>query len=101
MSLEQLPSTHDKLIVTCQLPNTRADFAFSCWIAPELLTDWWPPEATIDAWLGGHYRLAWPTLQQTLQGVYTLYDPPHALAFTWKWGSRAGARRTVARSSDI
>ncbi len=85
MLVEQLPSTNDKLVVAIQIGNVTPDLIFACWVMPQLLAHWWSPKAVVDPRLGGRYSLTWPTLKQTLQGVYSVYDPPHTLAFTWKW----------------
>src|ERR1700694_4463713 len=85
MDVIQLPSAATTLIVMIDLPTARPDFAFACWITPELLTQWWPKIATIEARLNGSYQLTWPELQQTLRGVYTAFEPSSALSFTWRW----------------
>ena len=56
------------------------------------LRQWWPHDADIDPRAGGAYLLAWPAQDWRLRGVYTLYAPPRALAFTWRWDHEPDAR---------
>lgn len=83
-SARQLPSQNDKLIVAIDLPADPA-FVFACWVQPSLLTQWWPPEATVEPYVGGSYHLAWTKIGQHLRGVYTTFEPARQLAFTWRW----------------
>ncbi|MGE5826940.1 MAG: SRPBCC family protein [Micromonosporaceae bacterium] len=60
---------------------------------PDALAAWfWPPDArltvTADPRPGGRYRIAatgGPFAGTAIEGSYTLVEPPHRLAFTWRW----------------
>ncbi len=81
----QLPSETDRLIVSIDLAVLDCASAFACWVDPHLLMQWWPPQAEVAPHVGGRYHLAWPKMDQHLRGVYTVFDLPHQLTFTWKW----------------
>jgi uncharacterized protein YndB with AHSA1/START domain len=85
MNLEQLPSPPGEL----RLRGTFYDFTpeqlFAFWTQPALLKQWWPREAQVTPGVGGGYVLSWPHISKTLRGTYNVYDPGHALAFTWQW----------------
>ena len=67
---------------------------FAAWTDPNLLKQWWGPlgsmvmAAEVDLRVGGRYRLG---IQQSTQatyfvsGTYQVIQPPHKLAFTWRW----------------
>ena len=81
----QRPSATDTLVVTAELPRLSPDRLFDLWTTPEGLCRWWPQEAEVDARLGGVYHLAWPAMSWHLRGVYTDFEPPSRLGFTWAW----------------
>lgn len=58
---------------------------FEHWIRPDLLALWWPPEAEVEARVGGAYHLWWPAMEWHLRGTITRYDPGRELGFTWWW----------------
>jgi uncharacterized protein YndB with AHSA1/START domain len=83
--MRQLPSGPDLLAVEAEFPAATPEAVFACWTEPARLRQWWPPEADIDPRATGTYLLAWPAQNWRLRGVYTLFAPPRALAFTWRW----------------
>ena len=70
---------------------------FAYWTQPDLLTQWWPQVAEVDARTGGSYHLAWPAMGWHLRGRYTEVREGELLAFTWKWDGdeEGGHERTV------
>jgi len=85
MSITQIPSSNDKLIIAAEIGKHAPLEVFDYWTKPELLCRWWPQEAEIDARVGGKYHLAWPQMNWHLRGQYTCFEPGTQLAFTWKW----------------
>jgi uncharacterized protein YndB with AHSA1/START domain len=83
--MRQRPSGPETLIVDAVFPAATPEAVFPCWTEPARLRQWWPSEADLDARPGGAYLLAWPAQDWRLRGHYTVFQPPHALAFTWAW----------------
>ncbi len=57
---------------------------------PVALAAWFWPErfattAEIDLRVGGRYRIDGPGAGMAVAGEYTAVEPPHRLAFTWRW----------------
>lgn len=76
---------------TFEAPPARV---FAAWTDPQLLKRWWGPpgstvvEVEVDLRVGGRYRLALQVSGQTtyyVTGTYRTIEPPHRLAFTWRW----------------
>jgi uncharacterized protein YndB with AHSA1/START domain len=84
MTVQQLPSGEDQLVLAAEF-----DFApgalFEYWTRPEMLTEWWPRQATVQPGAGGSYVFSWPDRNQTLRGNYSVFEPGRALTFTWQW----------------
>jgi uncharacterized protein YndB with AHSA1/START domain len=66
---------------------------FDAWTRPALLAQWWGPPGSVvtlaemDVRVGGRYRLG---IQRgpaayVVGGVFQVIQPPHQLAFTWRW----------------
>ena len=85
MSITQMPSNNDKLVITAEISHLTPMEVFDYWTKPELLCKWWPQEAEMDARVDGVYHLSWPLMNWHLRGQYTLFDPGKHVAFTWKW----------------
>ncbi len=85
MPVTEFPSGLDKAVVTATFPNCSPDSLFAYWVTPQLLTQWWPPEAEIEACLNGSYHYYWPQMQWHLRGHFTEFEPGRKLAFTWCW----------------
>ena len=85
MSVTQVPSSNDRLIVTADILTLPPASVFDYWTKPALLCQWWPQEAEIEPHVGGNYHLCWPQMNWHLRGHYTSFEPGKRLAFTWKW----------------
>lgn len=85
MSITQLPSSNDKLVIVAEINILAPSEVFDYWTKPELLCKWWPQEAEIDAHIGGAYHLLWPHMDWHLRGKYTSFEGGRQLGFTWKW----------------
>jgi uncharacterized protein YndB with AHSA1/START domain len=51
----QLPSDLTTLRIETIFPDTNTESVFQYWTQPVLLQKWWPQEAEIEPWVGGHY----------------------------------------------
>jgi uncharacterized protein YndB with AHSA1/START domain len=70
---------------------------FNAWITPEALKRWFAPsdefktpEVTVDARVGGRYRIVMHAPDGQIHrvgGVYREFSPPKKLVFTWAWES--------------
>jgi len=85
MSIIQIPSSNDTLVIAAEFSKLTHAEVFDYWINPELLCRWCPQEAEIDARVGGQYHLSWLQMNWHLRGQYTRFEPGKQLAFTWKW----------------
>ena len=74
---------------------------FNYFTEPNLLVQWWPREAEVDAKVGGHYRFSWPDQGWHLSGEYTVFAPGEALSFTWNWDHERGVREPMQVSLTI
>jgi uncharacterized protein YndB with AHSA1/START domain len=76
---------------------------FRAWTDPAELTHWFAPnpelavEAELDLRVGGAYRIRMG--RHEAFGAYVAIDPPHTLAFTWRWASEPDADATVVTVS--
>ncbi|WIG60385.1 MAG: hypothetical protein OJF49_003133 [Ktedonobacterales bacterium] len=87
MQVLEAPSETDRLVVVADYPNVAPEVVFAYWTRPELIRQWWPQEAELDARPGGAYALGWPERNWRLRGWYTRVEPGRTLAFTWQWDS--------------
>jgi uncharacterized protein YndB with AHSA1/START domain len=85
MTISQLPTELDTLVVEADYPGVTATALFDYWTQAALLTQWWPQEAEIEPCVGGAYHLAWPAMAWHLRGQYTVFEPGERLGFTWRW----------------
>ena len=85
MSITQIPSSSNKLVIAAEFDKLTPHQVFDYWTRQELLCAWWPQAAEIDARTGGAYHLSWPSMNWHLRGQYTRFEPGQQLAFTWKW----------------
>jgi uncharacterized protein YndB with AHSA1/START domain len=85
MSVNQLPSGGDQLILSGDFLDFSPDLLFAYWTRPDLLTQWWPRVAEVTPSVGGGYVFSWPDRNQTLRGAYTTFEPGRALTFSWQW----------------
>jgi uncharacterized protein YndB with AHSA1/START domain len=81
----QQESDSEQLVVTTFYRNTSPHALFQHWTQPDLLQEWWPPQAELEAREGGEYHLLWPSMNWDLRGTYTAFEPGMRLAFTWRW----------------
>lgn len=79
------PSPSDHMIVMVGLAAFSPQKAFDYFTRPELLTSWWPQEASVELRAGGVYRMGWPAMNWELSGRYSIFEPGERLAFTWQW----------------
>jgi uncharacterized protein YndB with AHSA1/START domain len=87
MSLTQLPSGPETLLIKADFPCTSPQMLFRYWTEPALLEEWWPQNAEIEPYSGGRYHLSWPKMNWHLRGTYTSFAIGKHLAFTWRWDS--------------
>lgn len=85
MCVEHEIGADGTLVVTCEHPHLPPDALFRYWIEPDLLRLWWTPEASVEPRIGGKYILRWPTMDWTLRGAITQFEPGRSLAFAWRW----------------
>jgi uncharacterized protein YndB with AHSA1/START domain len=86
------------MIVTVDLATFSPQKAFDYFTRPELLTRWWPQEASVEPRAGGVYRMGWPAMNWELSGRYSIFEPAERLAFTWQWSHRPDL---PARTVDV
>jgi uncharacterized protein YndB with AHSA1/START domain len=84
-TLIQLDSDSGRVVLTADFPNLSPQALFNHFTVPDLLTRWWPQEATVDGRPGGSYRLSWPAMKWELYGEYSQFEPGRRLAFSWRW----------------
>lgn len=97
-TFENVPADRGRLVCVNDIsPNTSTikvsgtfegftpNELFDYWVKPELITQWWPREATIDPRVGGAYSFSWPEQDWHLRGTYSAFEPGKTLAFTWSW----------------
>src|SRR5438270_4066275 len=85
MSVAQVASPPDRLIIVAEIQHASLARTFDYWIKPDLLCQWWPQEAEIQPQVGGTYHLSWPKMNWHLRGHFTAFEPGELLTFTWKW----------------
>lgn len=85
MTVHQLPTGNDTLLIETQFPSSTPEQVFSHWTQPELLARWWGPQMENEPEIGGKYHIAWPSMNWHLRGRYLEFEPGQRLVFTWKW----------------
>lgn len=88
--VRQIASPRNVLVMACDYVDRLPEQLFAQWTEPELLTQWWPQEAEIEAHAGGAYHLAWPRQNWHLVGNYIAFESGVCLAFTWRWRHEPG-----------
>lgn len=58
---------------------------FDRFTRPDLLAEWWAPEAEVGLREGGPYVLTFPEGGFRLHGEVRSFEPGRRLVFTWKW----------------
>jgi uncharacterized protein YndB with AHSA1/START domain len=79
----QVPSNFDQVVVVGDFCGFMPEDLFAYWTDPELVTQWWPSQASIDLQEGGDYVFDWT--ETTLRGTYRVVRPGIQLSFTWQW----------------
>jgi uncharacterized protein YndB with AHSA1/START domain len=90
MSLVEMPSTLDTLLLRGLIASASPETVFAYWIEPHLLLAWWPQEVKICTREGGAYHFGWPGPNWHLRGRFTAIEPGQHLAFTWHWDHEPG-----------
>lgn len=85
MTVTQLSSGHEILLVEAVFPTVNPQTLFRYWTEPTLLQQWWPQEAELQPQAGGVNHFSWPQMNWHLRGTYTLFEPAKRLSFTWRW----------------
>ncbi|MEM7033652.1 MAG: SRPBCC domain-containing protein [Chloroflexota bacterium] len=92
--IDDLAQSTDDVLNLSYTFDASIDRVFAAWTKPELLKQWWGPEGSslvlieVDLQIGGKYRIGirQPTDEvYFVGGQYQVLDPPHQLAFTWRW----------------
>jgi uncharacterized protein YndB with AHSA1/START domain len=85
MAIKDISTSNAELALTGAFLDFTALGLFAYWTRPDLLRQWWPPQAELEPRPGGAYRYWWPERGDSLRGVFTTFEPGRNLAFTWKW----------------
>jgi uncharacterized protein YndB with AHSA1/START domain len=86
--------------------DAPAQEVFDAWTNEEVLRRWFhddpeweTPTAEVELRVGGRLRLAMrdpkAEWEHGASGEYTVVDPPHRLAFTWKWDDQDTERQLI------
>ena len=84
MPLEWTEREGARIGVRQTIPGAEPDVVWRLWTEPAELARWWPDVAQVD----GDARtlhLSWARREWPLRGRILEWEPPHRLAFTWKW----------------
>jgi uncharacterized protein YndB with AHSA1/START domain len=84
-AVEEVETGPEKLVMRGEFPDVEPEAMFALWTTVEGITRWWPPEAEIEAKVGGKFRLSWPGPGWLLVGTVREIKAPQRLAFSWKW----------------
>lgn len=76
-------SSHLKLAAV--FPDINKEELFAYFTRPDLLTQWWPQSAELEAHRGGLYKFTWPAMEWVLYGEVIAFEPGEKFAFTWSW----------------
>jgi uncharacterized protein YndB with AHSA1/START domain len=77
------------------------DHLFDLWTKPEMIAQWFGPEAstllsyTFDVRSGGQYRVTMRApdgIVRTVSGVYLTIERPRKIVFSWAWDDDKGQR---------
>ena len=100
LHLQHIPTAIDRLTIAAHFPQRAPDVLFEYWTKPDLICQWWPPQAVIEPYEGGAYHFAWPRMGWDLRGQYVTFDIGRTLGFTWKWDHEAAPPRHVEITFD-
>lgn len=88
------------LTLTRTFPDVEPQAVYDAWTKPELVADWYGPDGftneihKMDVRVGGRYRLTMVApdgSRHPLSGEFRELEPPHRLAFSWKWENTSPA----------
>lgn len=92
--IDDLSSSTDDVLNLSYTFEARIERVFEAWTKPDLIKQWWGPtgstltQVDVDLRIGGQYRIG---IRQPsdevyfVSGYYEEIEPPHRLAFTWRW----------------
>jgi glutathione S-transferase len=84
-TLSEIASHPSELKIRAVFPNATPDFLFDAFTQPDLLAQWWVPQAELQARPGGTFRFRWTDKNWTLFGTLLAFERGKHLKFTWKW----------------
>ncbi|MEN8180172.1 MAG: SRPBCC domain-containing protein [Pseudomonadota bacterium] len=97
--------THHETLEMKRVFNAPCEQVFHAWTDAEALSNWFAPTddfsttvLELDVRVGGRYTIEMlePNGEtHTVSGEYVLIEPPHRLAFTWRWISKQGSQMLV------
>ncbi len=97
--------THYETLQMKRVFNAPCEQVFRAWTDAEALSHWFAPTEQhttrvqeLDVRVGGRYTIEMlePNGEtHTVSGEYVLIEPPHRLAFTWRWISKQGSQMLV------
>jgi uncharacterized protein YndB with AHSA1/START domain len=85
MAIRDVSASDAELTLTSDFLDFTALGLFAYWTRPDLLRQWWPPQAEVEPRAGGAYHYWWPERNDHLRGIFTAFEPGRKLAFTWRW----------------
>jgi uncharacterized protein YndB with AHSA1/START domain len=85
MTIKDVSASAAELTLTGEFLDFTALGLFAYWTRPDLLRQWWPPQAEVEPRAGGAYHYWWPERNDDLRGNFTAFEPWRKLAFTWRW----------------
>jgi uncharacterized protein YndB with AHSA1/START domain len=85
MVIQDVSASDAELTLTGDFLDFTALGLFAYWTRPNLLRQWWPPQAEVEPHVGGAYHYWWPERGDHLRGIFTAFEPGRKLAFTWRW----------------
>lgn len=84
-NLSEIASNPSELKLRAVFANVTPGFLFDAFTRPELLAQWWVPQAELQARPGGTFRFRWTDTHRTLFGTLLAFERGKHLKFTWKW----------------
>lgn len=84
-SIRLLGEKRDRVEIAADFDGISAETLFDHFTQADLITQWWPQSAEIDARTGGNYNLIWPSAGFHLAGRFTTFERPTSLSYTWLW----------------
>src|SRR5262249_16909114 len=81
MTIKDVSTSDAELTLTGEFLDFTALRLFAYWIRPDLLKQWWPPQAEVESRVGGAYHFWWPERNDHLRGAFTAFEPGQKRAF--------------------